>query len=252
MWDKSPTVCLHTQVSSNAAYSVEVLEEILYTSLQSWLGKLNYYSGDDVFSVTLKQVPMHASYNANIQFQHYSYFFPNCDISVYYLAAPTLNPKDGSYYHGWTSHQTGSKHRTTVLIWTYDYDQRDFRDLTDAHKAKIANATNSDKVPNNTSWYHMRPSQLHSLQATTDHEIGHAFGLAHYMYNGTLRGCNCIDYIPEIAQKSIMYFATPKDVTIEDVKQITDFDIEALLAKYGTDGFGGYTNFEYQKFHVNR
>ncbi len=251
MWDYDPMVCLHAGISSNAAYPLEQLDSMLIGSLQRWLSGLNAYAGDEVFKVYYKQVQTHSSWEADLQYQHYGLFFPDCDINVYYLAAPALDSKTGEYFHGWTSHQIGSKQRTTVVIWTYDFDQKDFRELSDDHKAKIANATGSIDSPPDVTWFHMRPSHEYSLESTTDHELGHAFGLRHFMYNGTLSGCsNCNGYDPEIAKKSVMYYVTPRDVSEEDVKKLTDFDIQALLYKYTLDGFGGETNFLGKKYKI--
>lgn len=250
IWRYDPTVCLHADVSRNAAYPLEQLDSMLINSLQRWMTGLNAYAGDEVFKIYYKQVPIHSSWEADLQYQHYTLFFPDCDINVFYLAAPALDSQTGEYFHGWTSHQTGSKHRSTVLIWTYDFEQRDFRELTDEHKAKIANATGNIEAPPDVSWYHMRPTHEYALEATTDHEIGHAFGLRHFMYNGTLAGCYDCGYQPEIAKKSVMYYSTPRNVSEEDIKKLTDFDIQSLLYKYKLDGFGGETNLFVTKYKV--
>lgn len=250
MWTYDPTICLHAEVSSNAAYEIDGLDAMLIDSLQRWMTGLNYYAGDEFFKVYYKQVAKHSSWEADLQYQHYTLFFPDCDINVFYLAAPALDTETGQYFHGWASHQTGSKHRVTVLIWTYDYDQKDFRELSNEDRSKIANATGSIDEPPDVSWFEMRPTTEHSLKATTDHEIGHAFGLGHFKYNGTLSGCDGCTYIPEIAQQSVMYYSTPKTVTEEDVKFITDFDIQAMLDKYLYDGFGGETNFFTSRYLV--
>ena len=84
--------------------------------------------------------------------------------------------------------------------------------------------------------------------ATLEHELGHAWGLKHHVWYGE-RNAD-IEYTQEHASQSMMYAITPRNVTDATAKNITEIDVYAIVAKYGTDGWAGITNWKYDSFQI--
>jgi len=253
IWDKDPTLCYHRDVSYNSAYDVYELERVLRESINAWEDGLNVYA-NGTFKINMVIAEKHPAWDSSIEFQHYTWFFPECDINVIYQGPPKLDTITGMYFHGWVAHQTGSMHRATVIMWTYDWIQKNTMDLGNVAQFKMANATGGKvSAELKTSWWDMEKSSLWAIKSTTKHEIGHALGLKHFMYNGTLSGCDpkCSYYNSPSPEKSIMFYIQPKRILEQDVRDITDWDIMSLLAKYSTDGFGGFNNYLKWKFVTN-
>lgn len=220
-----PTVCVHDPENFNNAYTDDELFNFVKDSVEEWETGLNKYSNGNSFSINLLRI------NNATGFGEYTMKFRQCDVNINFMGAPVLNIQTGGYIAGGVWHHNADRTWSDIIIYTWSYLVEDPR---------IINGT---KVPH----YKAVPTHPNSLSATISHELGHSWGLRHYKLNDDY---GATKYEIPFAERSIMYAITSRDGS--HVKEITEFDILAILTKYSTDGWAGYTNFPIDNFKIYR
>jgi len=236
-----PVVCFYEPETFNNGWSTEVLYEVVKEALNDWVFKLEEASDtQDVWDIQLKYIANSTSYGKPTQM-----FMKECDVNILFLGAPILDIDNGSYYKGGVRHIRGMSAYSDMILFTWDYFVIDPRTLNMTQMKEIY----GDNISDTTKFFEARPTNLDILSSTIKHELGHSFGLKHHQLNGKVGYSDL--YEEYHSRLSIMYYLTPKEETEAiPLKQITEFDTMAIMAKYGTDGWGGITNlkiYEYKK-----
>jgi len=228
---KTPTVCFYDPETYYNGWLDDDLYWFTKYSVEIWEARLNNFSnnGDD-FNINLLRID-----NAT-GFGKPTIMFRECDVNINFLGAPLLNIDTGSYIKGATWHHSGDRVWMDIVLYTWDYFLQDPREkFGDEYVDNLIKEYNATGY---TKHFAAEKTTQSTMIATIEHELGHAFGLKHHIWNGEY---NTSYYNKEHAEKSIMYTITDRDDTIKDIRLI---DIYAILAKYGTDGWAGYTNWQ--------
>ena len=213
-----PVVCLHE--SQNTGYDVDVYEKITKSAIKNWTdGLYDITGGTTQWYLHYVMVP-----DKTPDIIRFTDEFKYCDINIIFDNSTPLNISDGSYTKGGTIHYTRGNHWVDVIIYTWDYIP--------------AISTYDEKRNVSFPQWEAVLAPENVLQQVLEHELGHAFGLKHHTIDGKM----WIDdphYQSEHAEKSMMYYATR--AFHDPNKQIRDIDLEAIIAKYQNDGWGGKT-----------
>lgn len=212
-----PVVCLHE--SKNSGYEQEVYEKITKDAIANWTDKLYDKTGGNI------QWYLHYVFVPEDRDElRYTDEFKYCDINIMFDNGTPLNISTGSYTKGGNWHYKNSVHWTDIKVWTWDYIPlpNEFDEERNVWQPRFEAVLSPPEVS----------------QQVLEHELGHAFGLKHHEIDGEMKFNNY--YQPEHAEKSMMYYATRAHY--DPNKQIRDIDINAIIFKYGEDGWGGETN----------
>ena len=220
-----PTVCVYDPENYNNGYNNDELFDFVKDSVESWETLLNKYSNGNNFSINLIRIDNATS------FGEYTMKFRECDVNVNFIGAPVLNIETGGYIAGGVWHHNADRAWSDIVIYTWSYLPQDSR------------MVNGTEIPH----FKAVPTHPNSLSATITHELGHSWGLRHYMLNDDFGEEK---YEPTYAERSVMYTYTTRDGS--HVKVLTEFDALAILTKYSTDGWGGHTNFAIDTFKIYR
>ena len=212
-----PVVCLHESPSSG--YDRKVYEEITKQALENWTDKLYEKTGGH------KQWYLHYVFVEDSGKQETTLDYKYCDINIMFTIDTPLNISTGSYVKGGTWHYVSANHWSDIKVFTWEYE---------TEKPKFDNSTNVWKPQ-----FKALLAVKEVSQQVLEHELGHAFGLKHHELDGKMY-INGGAYDYEHAEKSMMYYATSP--YYDENKQIRDIDIDAIISKYGTDGWGGWTD----------
>lgn len=233
---KTPTVCVHEPENYNNGWENNDLFLFTEYSVKKWEARLNQFTEDDSFNINFLIID-----NAT-GFGKPTIMFRECDININFMGAPLLNIDTGGYLKGGTYHHSGDRVWMDIVIWTWDYFLQDPREkFGDEYVDDLIKEYNATSY---TKHFAAEKTSQSSMIATLDHELGHTFGLKHHTWNGEY---NMMYYNTTHAEKSIMYTVTDRNDTIKDIRLV---DIYALLAKYGTDGWAGYTNWEITELRI--
>lgn len=218
-----PTVCVHDPEVYNNGYTNDELFEFAKNSIEDWENLLNKYSDGNNFGINIIRVD-----NAT-GFGEYTMKFRECDVNINFMGAPVLNIQTGGYIAGGTWHHNADRTWSDIIIYTWSFILEDPR---------MVNGTEA-------SHYKASPTHPNALSATITHELGHSWGLKHYMLNDDY---GLESYETAYADRSMMYTYTTRDGS--HIKELTEFDAFALITKYSTDGWAGYTNFAIDNFII--
>lgn len=213
-----PNICFHEPEKFNNAYDNETLFTITYLAINNWVLNLKNHTGttDDRWDIELTYKSNSTSYGTLTQ-QH-----PYCDVNILWAGSPILNIDTGGFHKGFAKHYSGSKTQVDIVMFTWDY---------------FPNGTDSNGIP----IYRVVPADPYVTLSVLEHELGHAFGLKHSYYEGKL---NLQSYNIDQSKRSIMYGLTDPFNNQQTLKSITKSDVYSIVAKYGTDGWGGMTNYD--------
>lgn len=225
---KVPTVCVHEPENYNNGWGNNDLFLFTEYSVKKWEARLNQFTEDDSFDINFLIID-----NAT-GFGKPTIMFRECDININFMGAPRLNIDTGGYLKGGIWHHSGDRVWSDIILYTWDYFIQDPREIFGDEY--VDNLIKEYNATDYTKHYSAEKTTQSTIIATLDHELGHAFGLKHHTWNGEY---NLDIYDKEHAGKSIMYTVTDR---IEKIKDIQEIDVYAILAKYGTDGWAGYTN----------
>lgn len=217
-----PVLCLH-EPPTNAGYTFEELQQITKKSVDDWVYKLIDNSGNEVgWYIDIITIPAGtADFTGELD---------HCNINVIFTNNTPIDLITGSYVKGGTWHYERVIHWSDIKVYTWDYFPIE---------SKMDNKTGK-MVP---QWQaKVAPKEV--LVQVLEHELGHAFGLRHWELNG--KSVPEEYYIKEHANKSIMYYATSP--FYDEDKTIKEIDIFAIIYKYGTDGWGGWTHYNYDVY----
>ena len=209
-----PRFCFYEPEKGVNAFSSDSLFRFSADLISHWIGllddKSNNFSG--VWDIELQRIPIG---------EDMKYHFEECDLHMFWLGPPPLDIETGNYYKGGVSRTVGTSVEHKMVMFTYDY---------------FPNGT-KDGIP----VYEAKPTEQIILETTFLHEIGHVFGLGHHKWYDKYDWGD-ESYDGKHADRSIMYKLNLR--TGDEQKTITDFDVNAIIAKYGTDGWGGDTNWK--------
>jgi len=211
-----PVVCLHE--SPNSGYDKKVYEKMTLDAMANWTDKLYEKTKGNT------QWYLHYVFVEDDGVKRLTDEFKYCDINVMFDNSTPINITTGSYIKGGTWHYKSITHWADIKVWTWDY-------------FPIVGAYNETRDVIVPQWKAvLSPPKV--SQQVLEHEFGHAFGLKHYEVDGEMKTEN--NYQRNWAERSIMYYATHP--LYDENKQIQDMDINAIILKYGIDGWGGHTN----------
>lgn len=212
-----PRFCFYEPEEGKNAFSTDSLFDFSVGLTSHWIGllenKSNNYNG--VWDIEMQRIP------AGEKMQ---YHFDKCDLHMFWVGAPPLNIETGAYYKGGIYRLVGTSTEHKMIMYTYDY------------------------FPNGTKQgipvYEVKATEQEVLESTFLHELGHVFGLGHHKWYDKYDWYGG-QYYEKHADRSIMYTITPRTYgNVDGQKLVTDFDINAIIEKYGEDGWGGKTNWK--------
>jgi hypothetical protein len=223
-----PVVCLHE--SPNTGYELEIYKRITIGALTAWTDKIKERSGTGELEWYIHFTIIKERAGSGIV---YTDQFKYCDINIIFDNSTPLDITTGSYPKGGTWHYTAGNHWSDIKIYTWDY-------------LPIPSEWDEERNMNVLQYEAVLTSE-EVLQQVLEHELGHSFGLHHHMIDGEFDLCDCYD--KKHAMKSIMYYATPR--YFDEGRQIQDIDVDAIIWKYGTDGWGGWFNEDAEAYYKN-
>jgi len=228
-------------------YDTENLFKVVKIAINEWVWKLNNFTGStgDEWNVGLKLITNETAFGRpTIEFRE-------CDVNISFLGAPVLNMDTGGYFKGGAHHFSGDRNWVDIIMYTWDYFPKDNRTIVNnISQAQLDFIFEERKVDPDLiiRHYEAKPSTGLIMVTVLTHELGHAWGLKHHVWNGE-RNAD-LRYVIEHGEQSMMYALTPRNVTDANQKSITDIDTYAIVAKYGTDGWAGITNWKIDSFVV--
>lgn len=217
---KKPTICVHEPQDKNVAYDFDELYKISKKSAEQWVSVLEEKSG--VKGVWNIEVVKKSSLGGG-EFLKTGHFL-DCDINIIWKASPNLNPVDGSYIAAYAQHFQNFRLWHDIIIYTWSYQRIDFIPI------------NGTDVPN----FLVFETPKDNLEYTLVHEIGHTLGLEHALING--KEFRWYGYDEDHAKSSVMYLGA--GIVKEKDRGIRELDWTALIYKFGTDGWSGWSNNE--------
>jgi len=222
----TPVVCVHESLDVGIAYDYKKIVDITKKAAKTWEDKLVKYSGGDREDWEIK---VKGKLNPDQMWIRTGHWV-NCDINVLLRGAPVLN-FDTSFVSAYTQHFESIRMWHDIVLYTWGYTLK-------------SNASN-EGGPIHMEAKVQTPKQLEKIMI---HELGHTFGLKHTLWEGKeARGKYCDQMHADF---SIMYVGAGC-ISITDI-EIEEIDYSTLIYKFGTDGWGGYTNFNFKGLTLNR
>jgi len=231
-----PTVCIHESEKFNNGWKDEVLLGWTADIIDEWVSGLKNASGDqEAWDVQLQTIPASEGRGKTTK------AFTDCDVNVVFSGSPPLNIDTGQSVQGKVNRYSGSRtyHDLSMYTWTYTIGEP-----LEKLKEQIARDYPGQ---NYTAHYTTAPITETHFKNTMKHELGHVFGLGHHLWWGKAFWTE--EYYDEIhAKQSLMYGMMSND---NMTRIITDFDYQAVIGKYTTDGWGEKTNWAPRSFVVD-
>lgn len=221
---ENPTVCIHESFDQGIGYTYKEITKITAKAVKKWTDLLVKNSGGSEYDWGIRVIEQPGTNNPMIRTGHYA----NCDTNILLRGAPPIGPH-GEYAAGTAQHFSSFRIWHDITIYTWEYHIAEGK----------PNSTN-------TITYRAEIVNEEKLEEIILHEIGHSFGLKHTTWNGWESNYACDQ---RHADFSIMYVSVAcKNITAE----IQEIDYTALIYKYGTDGWNGYTNYDFKVLKINR
>ncbi len=236
-----PVVCVFEPETNANPYNIGNLTKMVHIAVNEWVYQIrNFTGGGDEWTVGLKVIENKTSFGKpTMQFRE-------CDINFSFMGAPPLNIETGSYFKGGAHHFSGDRNFVDIILYTWDYFPKDDRErVGNISQEQLDFMATTDVIP---KYFEAKPTTPRTMVSVMMHELGHGFGIKHHVWFGE-RNAD-IAYIQEHGEQSMMYALTPRNVTDYNEKSITEIDTYAIVAKYGTDGWGGITNWKIDSFVI--
>ena len=194
-------------------YIGSMMVSTTYDGVNEWLGALNQNSSIPVWNINEIIIPV------SIQ---KTYNYTNCDIPVRYLPQP--------------------KNQTDTLetVGQISLDLQNNKTRIEVYYLQIVNkiVPSEDYGYSSVESYSDKPVDYYRLKQAISHELGHAFGLSHYITTDTAA-----------MQRWGQGLEKPPSIMVavqgENAKYygITENDVRQIVSKYGNNGFGGNNTF---------
>jgi len=214
----APTVCVHEPRTTEIGFTEKELYSITKAAVNKWVDALEKNSSvKDVWDI---KVITKSAVGPELKNRD----FLDCDINIEWAGAPNIG-SDGAYIAATAGHQKDFMVRHNIKIYTWSYEK-----MVDI------------KYENGTTVPHFRAfdTPKYLLEYILVHELGHTFGLQHALWNE--KEFRSYSFDREHAALSVMYFSPGSFVDFD--RSIKKLDWTALIYKYGTDGWGGWTNID--------